>query len=588
MPSASPSPIKRTSLSERAPSAQSLSSSGKQNTQNTAHKVHRAHVVSRHSRNVSHGKGLSKLGKINSGANIGAEGQRRKSATATPSQSPKTVAASLEKRNSSHIILPKNTSHGNLRKNHSTTTINLGRNTSHPALKKIGLPPAPKAKDKSKKHGFFELGDRSSDEEEEEGEWEDSTTTQSPELTRSNSKTSTPGRMVTPNGEQVHQRKPPDPVGLHRDKTSSPPQPSIKNHNHSAPNLRNDADVSPTYPPADPALLQHKQRSSRAPPAMSTVSAHVAPSPLTRTDSTKSFTYISHADASSANATSAAASGPGGGTSSSIDGGVSHFLSSSTPSARPNVADEESDGESSSHFFSNYKPQPSESPEKPRTLNRARAPPHLPSRTQQKLELQRREAMRAGAATPTTPPASGIGLSFGSSVSLQSRSGSRGRGRSLAGEVKAIKQDYDTAVKQLTVVKRFRNPLLESVNRLKDSGVLPADMGVAAPTGALSKSRPPSRRGPGETAINGNGLVKPTASRSFEEKKSLPLASRSSSRAQSGRVHFQRQSSHDDIEVTPSQGGPDEPEDDEQDGISPEQALIRRIWDSREVYDPTA
>jgi hypothetical protein len=74
----------------------------------------------------------------------------------------------------------------------------------------------------------------------------------------------------------------------------------------------------------------------------------------------------------------------------------------------------------------------------------------------------------------------------------------------------------------------------------------------------------------------------------------MPSTGRSSSRGRggatgSGRVHFQRQSSHDDIEVTPSQLDNNEmgssPED-ESFGASAEDALIRRIWGSREVYEP--
>ena len=198
--------------------------------------------------------------------------------------------------------------------------------------------------------------------------------------------------------------------------------------------------------------------------------------------------------------------------------------------------------------------------------------------------------MRAGASTPTTPPASGMGLSLGSSTSLHSRAGSRSRsrplatGRTLAGEIKAVKQDYESSVKQLMVVRRFRSPIVESMNRLKETSVLPQDIGVIPSGGVASKSRPQSRRG--LSATNANGHAKAGMSRSLEDKKSAPLASRSNSSGRGGRVHFQRQSSHDDIEVTPSQGSPDGNQDDEQDGLSPEEALIKRLWESREVYQP--
>ncbi|OAL22759.1 hypothetical protein AYO20_11108 [Fonsecaea nubica] len=592
MPSASPSPIKRPSLNERTSSTHSLSSSGRQAT-TTTHKVHRPHVVNRHSRNVSHGKGLSKLGKVQSTASITSDyqshHQRKKSGGTSPSHSPKTP---LVKRNSSHVALVKNTSYGNLRKNQSANA--LPRNVSHGALKKVGLTPVIKKKSKGDKDGVFQLGDRSSDDEE-EGEWEDSTT-QSPELTRNNSKTSTPARAHTPNDETAP-RNPPGADISRPEKGSSPPQASLKTKNRSAPNLKNEPVVSQLQNTPDPLLLQQYPRSSRAPPAMSTVSAHVGPSQLVRNDSSRSFTHISHADATSST-TNAGHSGltPTSGkrtpastglsgpvlVSSSVEGGVSHFLPTDTPVGSVRHIADDSDEDSPSNFLSNYKPQASESPEKTKTLHKARISQN-PSRTQQKLELQRREIMRAGAATPTTPPPAGMGLPLGSATALHGRAGSRNRTRSLAGEMKAAKQDYESAIKQLMVVRRFRSPLIESMNRLKEHNSLPQDIGSVTASGAIPKSRPQSRRGPSITSVNGH--AKTGVSRSFDDTKPSPGMSRSNSTRHGGRVHFQRQSSHDDIEVTPSQGNGDGAQDDEHFGLSPEEALIRRIWDSREVYD---
>ncbi len=577
MPSASPSPIKRPSLTERNSSTHSLSSSGRQTT---FHKVgaHRQHAVGRHNRNSSHGKGLSKLGKVQSTASITSttdnqkSHQRKKSGGTTPPHSPR---APLVKRNSSHVALAKNTSFGNLRKNHSST--GLPRNVSHGALKKIGLAPTVLQKSKEAKDGVFQLGDRSSDEEE-EGEWEDSAT-QSPEMTRNNSKTSTPARAHTPssNGEQAPQQHPAHDI-TRAQRTSSPPLPSLRNNNRSAPDLKNKPVISQTQHPPDPALLQHYTRSSRAPPAMSTVSAHVGPSQIGRSDSSRSFSHLAHTDAAALNGNQKTAVKPTPAlsgsvsvpvlASSSVEGGVSHFLSTDTPASsfRQAVLDD-SDGDSPSNFLSNYRPQPSESPEKTKTLHKARLS-QMQSRTQQKLDLQKREISRAGPATPATPLAPGMP----SATSLHSRAASRNRNRSLAGEIKAVKKDYDSAVKQLMVVRRFRSPMLESLGRLKEKSTLPQDVGNVA-----SRNRPQSRRGP--SAPNVNGQPRAGASRSFEEQRSSPLTSRSNSRGRGGRVHFQRQRSHDDIEVTPSQpDGTDGAQDDEQD-------LIRRIWDSREVYD---
>lgn len=514
---------------------------------------------------MSHGKNLSKLNKVHSSANVTEtkNHQRKKSGTSdgTPAQSPKSPG--LPKRNSSHVSLPKNTSHGNLRKNHSATV--LGRVASQTGLKKLGLPPTPKPKDDNKKTGFFELGDQSSAEED-EAEWEDSNT-QSPEFTRNNSKASTPARAGTPNGDR-QPTKPPGHSRLHQDKTSSPPSASVK-MNRSLPDLSREDKDSPQIV-HDPPLLHQNGRASRAPPAMSTISASGG---LMRSDSSRSFTQQNNSEGRSNTADLTAPEG-----SSSLEGPVSHFLNQ-TPGLTEGRMLEDGSDEDSANFMSNYKPQPSESPEKQRSLNKSRFA-SMPSRTQQKLELERRETMRAGGG-PTTPPTSSIGLKIGSSLSLHNRNGSRGRNRSLADEMKAQKVDYETGIKQLTVVRRFRNPITESIKRVKARGVLPADIGTNN-TAGQAKSRPQSRRGLGTTTTP-NGMVKDGVSRSAEDKKPSPLVSRPNSRGRGGRVHFQRQGSHDDIGITPSQASPDG--GDEEDGISPEEALMRRIWNSREVYD---
>ena len=260
----------------------------------------------------------------------------------TPAQSPKSPG--LPKRNSSHVNLPKNTSNTNLRKNHSATL--LGRNTSHHALKKLGLPPAPQPRKEDQKTGFFEIGDQSSGDEE-EAEWEDSAT-QSPELTRNNSKASTPARVLTPNEE----RKPLDHSGLRQGTTSSPPSPALKTNNRSLPNLRQDADISPSQLAQDPPFLHQNGRSSRAPPAMSTVSAIAGPSGLKRSESSRSFTHIDHDDAASTNGVPGTTLVEG---SQSVDRAVSHFLNATPVSTETRVGDDGSD-EETTEFMSNYKP----------------------------------------------------------------------------------------------------------------------------------------------------------------------------------------------------------------------------------------
>lgn len=572
MPSLSPSPRKRLSLPERNSSTHSLSSSGKPPIQKTP----RTHVAGKgHSRNLSHGKTQTKLGKVNSSTALAADAsrpshQRKKSGATSPPASPKAFHV---KRNASHVVLPKTTSHANLRRNQSANV--LGRNPSHLALKKLGLPPAPRAQEKSKAkdYGGFELG--STDEEDDEGEWEDSTT-QSPEATRDHSKASTPVRVATP---PRHVQKPPDLQPGRQDKTSSPPAPVLQNQYRSAPNLTSTAAVNHGRHQqlTDLALRQQNPRSSRAPPAMSSISAHAAPAHLLRNDSSKSFTKVTIADAQSP----PTHAGTSGGGTSSIEAGVSHFLppSSMGVSQSSPVA---SDDDAPNEFLPNYHPMPSQSPEKATSTKSELA--DVPSRTQQRLELQRREAMRTGTTTASAPPAGGLAFSFGSAASLQSRPGSRGRNRSGTAEAKAIKRDEEAAAKQLGVVRRFRNPIVESVKRLKEHRVIPSETGVITPPGA-QKGRPLSRRSP----ANQKKPTHPGLSRSYEDiDTSMMTRHPVGLGGGPGKGQLRRQGSHDDIGLSRSRrSDEDDPlPNEDAEGLSAEEALLRRIWDSREVYEP--
>lgn len=605
------SPTKRPSVHQRHSSTPSLSPSGR-----AAHKAPRPHVVGgrAHGRNVSYSKNLSKLVKINSSTNVAEASRnhpRKKSGPSSPPVPPVSPRSHL-KRNSSHVILPKNTSHANLRKNYSANA--LPRNLSHPTLKKVGLPPAPtrKGEDTYQKQDVFDLGDHSS-EEEDEGEWED-TTTQSPEITRDNSKTSTPARALTPADDPVIQRIPERDLPRQQ-KTSSPPSISPQIRNRSLPDLVVQPNFSPTVRNKenvnDPILLNKRSQPSRAPPAMSTISAQANTSNLLRNESSRSFDHITHDDAATPQIN---VSISGGAQSSSGEAGVSHFLPSSSPAKAKDTDEDGSDDGHLSSFFETYHPV---APHPQSTSGNRPMPTHLPSRTQQRLELQRREAMRPSGATSTTPPShSGIGYSL-SSASLHSRSGSRGRGRPSLGisfEPKAMKRDYEAAIKQLGVIRRFRNPVLESLNRLKGNEIIPKDAGIVTPAGASAvKSRPQSRHG-GSAAFPGgpNGLTtKPGLSRSLEDRKESPIASGTSSAAVSTRsggdkVQFglgsegdferQRQGSHDDIafHIGRSQGTSDDEGDEHAGGtegaggdasISTEEAMLRRLWESRDVFE---
>ncbi|KAK5103044.1 hypothetical protein LTS08_003847 [Lithohypha guttulata] len=551
--------------------------------------------------------------------------RRVKSGTTTPLASPRshTSGGGHMKRNASHVVLPKNRSHGNLRKNQSTNALTaLNRNISRGALNKLGAPTSQKVKkDAQQKQGVFDMGN-ASDDNEEEAEWEDSTA--SPELTRNNSKVSTPQRSHTPNAEPI--QKPPDvSQDIVPERTSSPPSPEVLKTNRSAPNLRREQTLSHDrdHERQPPALVQQQNgRGSRAPPAMTTANAISSQQHLPRTDSQRSLGQSSFASLDVSQDHNEKTIRSPGLTNQSSSGSavVSHFLTQDNSKSQVfqsqdgTTSDNESESQSVADFMATYKPQPSESPEQPRmNINKARVASQ-PSRTQQKLELQRRKAMH-GAGPPT--PVGGLALSAGSSVSLHSRTHSHGKGvgrtKSMVVEMKAIKQDYEASVKQLTVIRRFRNPVLESLHRLRHTGSLPIETPKAghlpSKTNAEQHKRPPSRHG------NRSGVAAHDASEANHAQRNAPpripttqtdpestratTAPRASKvsfaaaphtqaqprpgGARDSKVTFQlsRQESQDDILIaSPDRSGP-VGGDEYSDGLSPEEALIRRMWESR-------
>lgn len=573
----------------------------------------RPHLVRAHSRTASaRNMGPKKSMTTVYGDGGGRQHRRVKSGTTTPIISPRSQTSgggqAHMKRNASHAVLPKNRSHGNLRKNQSTNTLTaLNRNLSRGALNKLGAPVGQKRRkveEEQQKQGVFDLGNASGDEDE-EAEWEDSTA--SPELTRNNSKVSTPQRAHTPNGESKEQ--PPEPApDLAPEKSSSPPSPVVLKNNKSAPNLRSERISSDDRLRQQPALLQQQNgRGTRAPPAMITTHATSSQQHLARNESQRSLLKSANTSLEASQEGNKPVTTPTfANQSSSGSGAVSHFLTNeqTRPRSTQDDSDSDSDSQSVSDFMASYKPQPSESPEKPRvSVNKPRVASQ-PSRTQQKLELQRRRQAMQGAGS-SAPLA--MGFSAGSSASLHSRTHSHGKGpgrtKTVVGDTKTLQRDYETAVKQLTVVRRFRNPVLESLERIRQAGNVPAKTSNIPSQSKMttgSSKRPPSRHGNRLTDLqttetNQNTTRKPlfdsqssttTVDCSQRGSKVSFAGPASAQSRQSGgrdsRVTFQlsRQNSHEDM-LTSSRGSPDAGIDDDSEGVSPGEALIRRMWESR-------
>ena len=507
-----------------------------------------------HGRNPSYGKNLNKLNRLASNTHIHHETrnhQRKRSGpvAANEAVSPKTTNI---QRNTSQASLPRATSHASIKKNHSATSIL--RNTSEGKLKKLGLAPLTPAKQKEKENsvGGFQLGDNSSSEE--EAEWEDSSA--SPNTTRKNStvELAKGGQDVT-----ITQKHQPSPGS------------SLKHQHKSAASLARKQSTTPNQPPEDAPTLLRDARSARAPPAMSSVAA------FARLPSNSNVRGNAHAQTNDQSGLTPATS--------SIENGVSRFVNGSmgaesTPRTPDLESDEDDDYDLPSSFLPHYHPQappgsphPTTSRSSSSQINRRPNGSTLPSRTQQRLELQRRETMRSSAATPENDPVQGP-------LALRARSASRGRSRGGQDTAKVAKKDYDSVKAQLEVIKRYRNPMVEALHRLQDLEILPK---VEDKNAAGGKSRPVSRAG-----SRRHSLAKSTTGNVAYHTVGDGLETNGHDRVPSrGRVRFERQGSHEDIGLSRSDG--QEAEDAELDGIEnsihAEEALIRRMWESRAVYE---
>lgn len=146
---------------------------------------------------------------------------------------------------------------------------------------------------------------------------------------------------------------------------------------------------------------------------------------------------------------------------------------------------------------------------------------------------------------------------------MQIRSGSRGGRGSRGGgsDAKTTKRASDKAVAELDVVRRFRNPVVESLTRLEN--MEGGGRSRVQATNVQTKK------------ANANGHAT-----SGERRMGLSRSLEGRDQGKHARVKFQRQGSHDDIRI----GRGEESGDDADDGgAGGEEDLIRRMWESREV-----
>lgn len=507
------SPVKRPGLARRALSSHAVvtrTSSDSSDTHPQKAPAHRprAHVVGgghrSHGRNPSFGKNLNKLQRHTSAGHIATEStirhhQRKKSAPATPAASP---------RGGHHVrwdsgLAAGQTATSSIKRNNSSPALrNPRRNSSGVLAKKALVTDRPATSSGKKKTVGFELGLPDNDDEE-EGEWED--TTQSPESTRRGSvaqlKDSVENTAVLvdpltfvkrpyPQVPRAASSLPesacrsfsrddhsPDETDQHQDQPVS----EREEQKEEIARLPDHSDIA--------ARLLSPSHSARAPPAMSSVSATVKLTPVDTISRNASLTNLAGPDGLRrplSSSTTTLANTPGNqtnATSSSMEGGVSRFIINNKTRAHA-ASRTDSDPNTPSSFLPHYHPQTPPSPNRGIGKHKASPPSRPPgteppSRTQQKLWLQRTAALNtsppdshgmSSAVSPSAMDTAFMAASHGragSGVYEASRALVNGSSRTGGDtEAKHIRKAYEKIALELSVVRRFRSPTGDSFARL--------------------------------------------------------------------------------------------------------------------------
>ncbi|KAF7719850.1 Uncharacterized protein PECH_007762 [Penicillium ucsense] len=652
MPTNTSSPVKRPGLGRRAVSSHAVVTRSQSNsstntnelsqshssrstsTANIHHKAHRAHVVGgghrNHGRNPSFGKNLNKLQRFQLGAETTARHhQRKKSAPVTPIASPKGEShvrwAGPVNDHPANPSMKRNYSTPVLRRNHSAIT------------KKALVTDRPLTSAGRKKSVGFELAEDDNDDTE---EWED--TTQSPESTRRNSVA--PSNQSTENTQVLVDpltfvKRPypqipratslPDSItsklvreelDQYSDKENEHDEEHEHEHEHGDDNDDRETDAKGTVDesqvPGQSAVadqvdiatrLMRPSHSAKAPPAMSSISAVAKPAdPTSRGTSLNLTSGLSAArrNFSTSNLSIAqhGSSSQPGATSSSMEGGVSRFIMSNKSGVQSSSRND-SDPNTPSSFLPHYHPQ---TPPSPKISNgRAVASParprglDLPSRTQQKLWLQRTATLNNsppdshGLSATVTP--STIDTSFGNGSTYEGGpstiGGARPGGLGNDTEARRIRKAYEKTSLELTVARRFHSPTAESFQRLRAIARATKTRVVntehASAMGKPVKSEPsltllqkanrPTRPGSGSGSDNRRsaaGLPLPSEDTAAQSDPSDAVPAGSSSHPAHRLLSTSDEATH---------GLATDHSPDDFPALSETDLMIRRMWETREV-----
>jgi hypothetical protein len=379
----------------------------------------------------------------------------------------------------------------------------MKRNYSTPALrrnpsavgKKALVTERPPSSGLKKKTVGFELGDDETD----EAEWED--TTQSPESTRRNSvaPSADNGTILVDPLTFVKRPYPQMPRA-----TSLPESVTHKFIRERAELIEQEDEENEQHDTEDEAeeSSQHTEQgdiasrllspshSSKAPPAMSSISAMVKPETKNTNPASRSSASLNLAagqdNARRTFSTTSMASMPGShpqATSSSMEGGVSRFILNNKNSMQASSRTD-SDPTTPSSFLPHYHPQTPPSPNV--VAGKSTASParprgaDLPSRTQQKLWLQRTATLNnsppdthgvAAAAPPSAIDPTFIAANQRPGASTydagRGLNGDRAGGAGHDGETRHIRKAYEKTSLELMVVRRFQSPTAQSFSRLR-------------------------------------------------------------------------------------------------------------------------
>lgn len=516
------SPVKRPGLGRRAISSQAVvtrssssSGQGELSSSHTSHppahphkapghRPHRAHLVGgghrSHGRNPSLGKNLGKFQRHVSSQQFGPEyrlhhHQRKKSAPVTPVASPPRQHVHWD--GPADDLSPR--ASGSMKKNYSSPA--LRRSDSSVLPKKALVTDRPHTSSGKKKSVGFELADST-----DEGEWED--TTQSPESTRRSSVAQSkdgdenPVVLVDPLTfvKRPYPQFPratslPEPTSRSFRDDDDDDQSSenetaqqAKEQSAEGEEEQSDGSVRPSDQSDIATRLLSPAHSAKAPPAMSSISATAMPAPVDAISRNTSLTNLASgqdsqrrpvSSANTAQASTPTSQGQVG--SSSIEGGVSRFINNNRlANSRP-----DSESNTPSSFLPHYHPQ---TPPSPKSSKKSRGSPSSrqpgtepPSRTQQKLWLQRTATLNDsppdshGASSSVSPSAmdpaymGGAGRvgqrPYDTARALVNGS-SRNGGALHQSEAKHIRKAYEKAAMELTVVRRFQSPTGDSFARL--------------------------------------------------------------------------------------------------------------------------